>query len=69
MKRILFLALAICLSACSAEQTYSGLQQGARNDCATSSANSSAYDQCLERLDMNYEEYEQVRREQGEHQP
>ena len=66
VKFTLFLALAVCLSACSAKQTYGGLQQGAKNDCATS-VNSTEYAQCMGRVDMSYEEYEQARREM-EHQ-
>jgi len=64
--KLLFLALTVGLSACSAQQAYSGLQQGAKNDCAVSSANSSEYTRCMERLDMSYEEYEQARKEAGE---
>jgi hypothetical protein len=65
LKGLLYLALVLGLSACSAKQTYGGLQQGARNDCA-SAANSTEYARCMERLDMSYEEYEQARREQEE---
>jgi len=62
-KMIIFALFSIVLANCSAQQTYEGLQQNARNECAKS-ANQAQYRECMERTNMSYAEYEQKRKEQ-----
>jgi len=59
----IFALFSITLTNCSARQTYEGLQQNARNECAKS-ANQAQYRECMERTSMSYAEYEQKRKEQ-----
>ncbi len=62
-KIIISALFSIVLANCSARQTYDGLQQNARNECAKS-ANQAQYRECMERTNMSYAEYEQKRKEQ-----
>jgi hypothetical protein len=49
------LAVVLLLTACSHEQIFNGLRERERNLCAEGPAVD--YEACLERIDMDYEEY------------
>lgn len=61
MKKISISALATCIKACSYQSTYSSLVKHAKYEC--SKRPPSEYDQCVEKTETSYEEYERSRQE------
>lgn len=55
----------LLLAACSAEQTYEGMQMQARSDCLNT-APQNEYAECVERTNTSYQEYEQRRQENND---
>ena len=63
LPKILFLALIVIfvIGACSNRAIYNNFQINNRNDCAKQPE--SQYEECMERSNMSYEEYERKRKE------
>jgi NAD(P)-dependent dehydrogenase (short-subunit alcohol dehydrogenase family) len=51
----------VLLCSCTAQQTYEGMQQGKRNECAKLPQSQQA--QCLEEANISYAEYQRRRRQ------
>jgi len=57
----LVLLIALSIGACSNKAIYDNIQLNNRNDCAKLPP--SQYDECMERANKSYEEYERERKE------
>tara|TARA_R110001599_G_C12267242_1_gene660984 strand:+ start:5381 stop:5578 length:198 start_codon:yes stop_codon:yes gene_type:complete len=65
MKICLVPLIAISIGACSNKAIYDNIQLNNRNDCAKLPL--SQYEECLERANKSYEEYERERKEALDH--
>lgn len=61
MNKWLILAVSLGLTACSNKAVYENIRIHQRNECLKEPL--SRYEECLERVNMSYEEYESGRKE------
>lgn len=61
MKVIPIFLLLLIVYGCSYREVYEGIQASNQNDCARLPA--SQYDECMEKANKSYEEYERERKE------
>lgn len=52
-----FMCFGAAAAGCSTRSGYEGLRAGAQNDCALQPP--AAYEECMDRLRMDYDEYQQ----------
>ena len=62
MKLIVAILLACLLCGCTTPITVEPSEMGAQHQCAGNSANLSQYNDCMERVDTFYREYEEHRK-------
>lgn len=65
MKNVIAMVLALGAAGCSAPVAVEGGKMGARNECGETSANLSQYNECVQKVDARYREYELQRRQTG----
>ena len=61
MKRYLMVVFALLVSACSNEAIYDNIKINHRSDCMKLPP--SQYDECMERANRSYDDYERARKE------
>ena len=62
-KMMTVIMLALAAAGCSAPGAVEGGKMGAQNECGERSATLSQYNECTERVDARYRDYESQRRQ------
>lgn len=65
MEKAILLTVVISLCGCGASPTFEPSKVGAQNECAALSANLPQYNECIERLNTNFEKYKQAIEDDG----